>query len=169
MLKRLSLIDGLGFLLRIDLTMYEGSFLYFASFCFILSKSLTLFWLLKLYIYSKFWSNRICTLLSIVLSWGSLKLRGKLYMNMCSCMWKSQDNFWEWFFCLRSVVIRLALQTFTQRTIFLVPSTFLFNIILVFWGSLRFYMNSRMIFLFVAINGFLTGCVKSAIWGRTEF
>lgn len=67
-------------------------------------------------------------------------------MNMCGCMWKSQDNFWEWFFRLRSVFIRLALQTLTQRTIFLVPSTFLFDIILVFWGSLRFYMNSGMIF-----------------------
>lgn len=140
------------------------------SFGFIFSKSLILFWLLELYIYSKFWSNMIYTLLSIVLVvWGSLKLRGKLYMNMCSCMWKSQDNFWEWFFCLCSVVIRLALQTFTQRTVFLVPSTFLFNFILVFWGSLRFYMNSRIIFLFVAISGFLTDCVKSAIWGRTEF
>lgn len=49
------------------------------SFGFIFSKYLILFWLLELYIYSKFWSNMIYTLLSIVIGClRFLEIKGKI-------------------------------------------------------------------------------------------
>lgn len=164
-------IIALGSHLKTYLTVW-GFISVFCSSPFVLVFSILMILFLLLERESKFWSQIIWFIYSSILFWllGFLDIKEESvyeYVHACpSATWGSQrttfrNRFFPWVLAW-TWLMRLALHTFPWEASCWSPP--LFHSML-FWLS---GLPGGLCDLSISTSGFLTHCVRSAIWGSTE-